>query len=234
MGRTTRKSSGTQKSESRGSPRRSKKRAMDDLTDVTGGIVHDFNNILSGLMGHAELALLELPESHPARFHLNLVLASGCRASELVRELFACTGEDPPHLEPKPCFHARGRGESILLVDNEVSLARMWRALLCNLGYSVTLCHDGLEALSHCQDNQNAFHLVIADGAMPHLTGWELASKLESCLPGLPVILAAGGEAPSRPPPGNVRRCLEKPIALSEMLHAIREVLELNRHSPHA
>lgn len=222
MGRMTRKSG--QDSAARQRERRRKKKNLSDLSDVTGGIVHDFNNILTGLMGHAELALLELPDTHPARIHLSLVLASGCRAAELVRELFACAC-DTPH-PPKPCAYPQGRGESILLVDGEVGLARMWRALLCDLGYTVTLCHDGEAALLLCQQRDGPFRLVIADGALPHLTGWELASKLALLSPGLPFILATRGEAAPSPTPGNVRRCLSKPIALPEMLAAIRQVID--------
>lgn len=59
---------------------------------LAGGVAQDFNNILVGVLGGASLALDELPESHPARANLEVVLRSGDRAAELTRKLLAYSG----------------------------------------------------------------------------------------------------------------------------------------------
>jgi signal transduction histidine kinase len=66
---------------------------METIGRLAGGVAHDFNNLLVGIMGGTSLALDELPESHPARTHLELVLRSSERAAELIRQLLAYSGK---------------------------------------------------------------------------------------------------------------------------------------------
>jgi nitrogen-specific signal transduction histidine kinase/ActR/RegA family two-component response regulator len=56
-----------------------------------GGIVHDFNNMLTAILGYTELARIHLPEGHPVRADLDQVMASAERASAITRKLLAFT-----------------------------------------------------------------------------------------------------------------------------------------------
>ena len=56
-----------------------------------GGIVHDFNNLLTAIQGFAELARTSLPEGDPIREDLDQVLGSAARASAITRKLLAFT-----------------------------------------------------------------------------------------------------------------------------------------------
>jgi len=56
-----------------------------------GGIVHDFNNMLTAILGYTELARTHLPEGHPVRVDLDQVMASAERASAITRKLLAFT-----------------------------------------------------------------------------------------------------------------------------------------------
>jgi PAS domain S-box-containing protein len=60
---------------------------MEAVGILAGGIAHDFNNILMVILGSGQLALRLLPGAHPAREELRQIIASGQRASELVRQL---------------------------------------------------------------------------------------------------------------------------------------------------
>ncbi|MCS7209336.1 MAG: ATP-binding protein [Fimbriimonadales bacterium] len=62
---------------------------MESIGRLAGGVAHDFNNILAAINGSAELALLLLPESTPAREHLHQILQAVDRASQLVSQLLA-------------------------------------------------------------------------------------------------------------------------------------------------
>ncbi len=66
---------------------------LETIARLAGGLAHDLNNLLVGIMGGASLALDELPEGHPAREHLEFVINSGDRAAELARQLLACSGK---------------------------------------------------------------------------------------------------------------------------------------------
>ncbi|MBA4065920.1 MAG: hypothetical protein C0501_19820, partial [Isosphaera sp.] len=73
---------------------------LEALGVLAGGVAHDFNNILAGIQGHAELAAGPLPPDHPARPHLATVAAGTARAAGLTRQLLAYAGKD--HAAPRP------------------------------------------------------------------------------------------------------------------------------------
>jgi signal transduction histidine kinase len=61
---------------------------MESLGSLAGGVAHDFNNMLGGIMGYADLLLEE--ESDPARRdHLEAILRAASRSSDLTRKLLA-------------------------------------------------------------------------------------------------------------------------------------------------
>ncbi len=62
---------------------------LESIGRLAGGIAHDFNNMLAAISGFAELALIQLPESSPARTNLEHILQAVERASQLVNQLLA-------------------------------------------------------------------------------------------------------------------------------------------------
>jgi PAS domain S-box-containing protein len=66
---------------------------LEALGVLAGGVAHDFNNILTGILGHTELAAVTLPADHPARPHLETAVAGAGRASALTRQLLAYAGK---------------------------------------------------------------------------------------------------------------------------------------------
>jgi len=64
---------------------RSKK--MESLGLLAGGVAHDLNNVLSGIVSYPELLLLELPEHSPLRKAIETIKESGDRAVAIVQDL---------------------------------------------------------------------------------------------------------------------------------------------------
>ncbi len=60
---------------------------MEALGTMAGGVAHDFNNILTAILGYLELAEMRLPAQAPIRDDLRQVEAAGRRAAALVRQL---------------------------------------------------------------------------------------------------------------------------------------------------
>jgi signal transduction histidine kinase/CheY-like chemotaxis protein len=67
----------------------------ESLALLAGGVAHDFNNILTGILGHAELALSQLPLDAPARTHLTGIALAAQRAADLARQMLAYAGRGP-------------------------------------------------------------------------------------------------------------------------------------------
>ncbi|MFP5380133.1 MAG: PAS domain S-box protein, partial [Vicinamibacteria bacterium] len=65
---------------------------LESLGVLAGGIAHDFNNLLVGIMGHAGLALMELPPGSPAATRLHHIETASLRASELTNQMLAYSG----------------------------------------------------------------------------------------------------------------------------------------------
>ncbi len=65
---------------------------LESLGVLAGGIAHDFNNILMAVLGHAELALLDLSHASSARKSIMEIITAAKRASELSTQMLAYTG----------------------------------------------------------------------------------------------------------------------------------------------
>jgi len=60
---------------------------MEAMGLMAGGIAHDLNNILSGIVSYPELLLLDLPEDSPLRKPIKTIQESGMRAADVVEDL---------------------------------------------------------------------------------------------------------------------------------------------------
>ncbi|MCP4688377.1 MAG: DUF3365 domain-containing protein [Desulfobacterales bacterium] len=60
---------------------------MEVVGTLAGGVAHDLNNILSGIVGYPELLLLDLPEDSPFRKPIQEIRRSGERAAAIVQDL---------------------------------------------------------------------------------------------------------------------------------------------------
>lgn len=62
-------------------------RKMEAIGTLAGGVAHDLNNILSGIVSYPELLLLDLPGESPLREPIKTIKASGERAAAIVQDL---------------------------------------------------------------------------------------------------------------------------------------------------
>ncbi len=112
----------------------------------------------------------------------------------------------------------------MMYVDDEEALVRLARRMLVRLGYRVTACASGREALEQLEASPQAFDLLMTDQVMPGIPGTELIRLARAVRPDLPIILCSGySDIPAAQGPGGCT-ILTKPLTVAEVgrvLHAV-------------
>lgn len=127
--------------------------------------------------------------------------------------------------EPPP---APGRGQAILLVDDEEALVRLGEEMLAQLGYEPVGFTSGTAALAAFREDPLRFDLLLSDENMPGLGGSELAAAVRELRPALPVVLMSGFVSPAlmaRANEAGVAEVLAKPLAWRELARCLAALL---------
>ncbi len=124
--------------------------------------------------------------------------------------------------------------ERILIVDDELPIARMGSRILENLGYKVTIRTSSFEALELFKEKPDAFDLVITDMTMPAMTGDVLSAEIRKIRQNIPIIICTGysnklnKEGAERI---GINAFICKPFTRSYLAKTLREVLDTHRSS---
>jgi PAS domain S-box-containing protein len=121
-----------------------------------------------------------------------------------------------------------GRGELILLVDDESDIREVTGATLEKYGYRVLSACDGREALKIYRQRGHEIHLVITDMVMPELDGQGTIRALNAIDPNA-LIIATSGEGTMEKIIDaqrlGVRAFLPKPYTAEKLLKVVAESL---------
>jgi PAS domain S-box-containing protein len=123
---------------------------------------------------------------------------------------------------------ARGN-ERILVVDDEQVIVQMTQRMLEGLGYQVIAMTSSVAALQYFQAQPEAVDLVITDMTMPHITGAQLAQKLLTIKPDIPIILCTGFSElinEEKAKAIGIREYIMKPIVIQELAMVLRKALD--------
>ena len=121
----------------------------------------------------------------------------------------------------------RGRGERVLVVDDEEALVAVTSEVLKHIGYEPVGCSDGAAALAAFDAGR--IDAVIADEVMPGLSGTQLATALRRKRADLPIVLVSGYTGPiliERALGAGVTEILKKPVQSREIARALARVLQ--------
>lgn len=136
---------------------------------------------------------------------------------------------------PMTPVHGKAR---VLIADDDAMIVSAVSEILHDLGYFVTTSADGAEAVALYRENWRNIDLVILDIVMPRLGGRDSFAAMRVINPAVKVLIISGysmdGEASAILQDG-ARAFLQKPFTISELSHAIAEVLSggENIHVPY-
>ena len=124
---------------------------------------------------------------------------------------------------------ARGDGETVILVEDDVMVRDLVERLLARQGYAVRAFDSGRQCLDALAAEPRPADLLLSDVVMPGLSGPDLLDELEASGLVLPVLFMSGyaGEALSRwgLAEGGAE-FLPKPVVPEDLLRKLRDMLE--------
>jgi PAS domain S-box-containing protein len=123
----------------------------------------------------------------------------------------------------------KGRGEMVLLVEDEAAILKVSKEMLEKLGYIVVTASTPAEALRQAEAHAAAIRLLITDVIMPEMNGWELAQKVHKTKPGLKCLFTSGYTADVIEHHGVLDegvQFIQKPFSLKDLASKVRQALE--------
>jgi PAS domain S-box-containing protein len=154
---------------------------MEAIGTLAGGVAHDFNNILTGIIGYANLCKLQMEDNPLAERYLDDILEAAERAAHLTKSLLTFSRQHLISLDP------------VNLNDTVHRMERLLRRVIGeDIELSTQLCEDDLVIMA---DNSQLEQIIVnlaanARDAMPD--GGRLAihtqrTEIQQAAPALPI-----------------------------------------------
>lgn len=88
---------------------------MEAIGTLAGGVAHDFNNILTAIIGFASLLTMKMAKSDPFLHEVNQILAAADRAVTLTQSLLAFSRKTPIETKPVSLNNIINKVETLLI-----------------------------------------------------------------------------------------------------------------------
>ncbi len=118
--------------------------------------------------------------------------------------------------------------ETILVVEDELPMLNLLKAVLEGDGFQVLTAKDGIQAIQVYTSHKDKVALVLCDMALPKLGGWTVFLHLRELNPQVKMILTSGYLDPnvrSDMVRAGVRDFIPKPYIPRDILKSIRLAL---------
>lgn len=130
---------------------------------------------------------------------------------------------------PRP----RGRGETVLLADDNPYVRQIVAASLTAAGFEVIECDDGIEAIGEYVRYGPRIRALILDADMPRLGGVPCLARIRETRPDLPAIIITGSENVIRNG-GDIKNTviLRKPFQMVDLAEAVMRLITAQQSQP--
>jgi CheY-like chemotaxis protein len=123
----------------------------------------------------------------------------------------------------------RGKGETILLVDDEASILIITGQTLQAFGYRILTATDGAEAVATYAQHRHEIAVVLTDMMMPIMDGPATIRALTKIDPAVKIVATSGLNANAevaKATGAGVKHFLTKPYTAGTLLKALRTILD--------
>lgn len=130
--------------------------------------------------------------------------------------------------EDSPLLHLKGKGETILLAEDEPAVREPIKKILEEFNYNVIEAVDGEDAVKKFLMHKNLITLLIFDVVMPQMSGPNAIEKIRRVKPDIKAILTSGYAGDKINIQGIEEEgtmFIPKPVSPENLLSKIREIL---------
>ena len=120
---------------------------------------------------------------------------------------------------------------SVLVVDDEIELANLFRTGLQKVGFETISFTDPRTALEYIKDNFNTFSLILTDLRMPHMSGLDLAVEIRKLDEKIKIVLITAFMTEDliddfKFKNAKIDRIVQKPVKLAELRNSVAKILK--------
>jgi PAS domain S-box-containing protein len=145
-----------------------------------------------------------------------------------VTVLLPATGpgvEAEPAPVPEP---AGGRGETVLIAEDEPAMREVARRILSRSGYHVIVAANGHEAIELAASHPGDIDVLLTDVVMPRMLGKEAAERIRALRPGVKVLFMSGYAQGVLDCQGVIDagvNLIQKPFSKAQLLGTLRQII---------
>jgi PAS domain S-box-containing protein len=135
----------------------------------------------------------------------------------------------PSMAGPEEPVTVMGGSETILLAEDEEEVRLIAKTFLEEFGYRVIAAVDGEDAVERFMEEKDEIGLVVLDLVMPRKGGMEALTEMRKARPDVKAVFVSGYASEISGARGEERQgavFISKPVAPTELLRKIREVLD--------
>ncbi len=139
------------------------------------------------------------------------------------------TGQMPEQKEQDSTTFHRGKGETVLIVEDEEAILELVKNILGSLNYNVLGANNSVKAMElalHCDEEIN---LLLTDVIMPEMNGRDLANRLRSNQPNMRCLYMSGytaDEIANKIALEQNFNFIQKPFNINHLAQKVRETLD--------
>jgi hypothetical protein len=126
-----------------------------------------------------------------------------------------------------------GRGETVLIVEDEPAMREVTRRILSRSGYHVIVAANGHEAIEIAASHIGDIDVLLTDVVMPRMLGKEAAERIRALRPGVKVLFMSGYAQGVLDSQGVVEvgvNLIQKPFSEAQLLVTLRQIIA-GRHA---
>jgi PAS domain S-box-containing protein len=123
----------------------------------------------------------------------------------------------------------RGSGESILIVEDDLTILEMLETMLETMNYKIITAATPSRAMEIAHSHSGNIHLVITDVVMPEMNGRDLSEKLSALYPDIKLLFMSGYTANVIAHQGVLEEgvnFIQKPFSMEDLAGKVWEVLD--------